>query len=284
MKRLVICAKKEYGKRLSSYLRRELSADYRISTFSDYHAFIHSLREEEAADLYILTYDFRNELLRQECDLPSAVLYLSETRRDGEFCLWSDPRELLTMIRERFQGSTVEDAVTASSIVGVYSPFSPYSLMDYIWSRIPPGGLYLGFEDFSVSSDFGDTDYINQELYYYIHLRDSEIFYRLQSILPRRDGIYYLNSPALPFELRDLTESDFAWFIQGLRESEQFGKIYVSFGNTAATGVNFFKMFDQLIIMNWEENDTYRNYISRILLMIKDSEIIHGSKLSSLSF
>ncbi len=282
MKRLIICSDKEYGKRLAAYLRKQLSAEWRISTFSDYETFIKSLSDEKA-DLYLLTYEFRNELLRQEYNLPESVIYLSKSKKEGEFSMWGHPGDLLSMIRDRCEidNRCKDEPVGLAGIVGIYSPFSPYSLMECLWKEIPVGGLYLGFEDFSAS---GDDDSICQELYYYIHLRDSEIFSRLEEILPGRDGIHYLNPPRYPFDLKELTEEDFAWFLQGLRESGRFSKVYVSFGSIAASGVDFFRMFDQIIIMDWKENEVYRSYSRRMQDAVRNLESMDGSKVTSRFF
>ena len=103
------------------------------------------------------------------------------------------------------------------------------------------------------------------ELGYYIHLHEDSILSILQEIAVEENGKYYVDSCGGFYDLIGITEEDYGWFFERLREEYLCSDIYVALGNAAISSINYFKMFDQVYILETGASHRYHPFCQRLM-------------------
>lgn len=292
MRKIFIGEEKEYARRLTNYLLEHLPADIQLQTFTSPELMI---REEEMADLYLLGENFYGRILElvegfSERDI---ILISSHETVEG-FSRLDPPGKLVRQIcdfresRDPFCRSHKESC----QLIAVYAPSPDISLRRWIWREMEAGDLYLGLQDlgetgttmplekrerkefplgirpFSGREVTGEPEYSVPDmgsLCYYIHLHEEGILDKMKKMLRREEGKYYLDSPPWFFDFLGLQEEDYRWFFHTLKEDAGFSGIYVGLGNSAIPSLEYFSIFDRLILLDCPENEKIHRFCDRFV-------------------
>ncbi|MBQ6392395.1 MAG: hypothetical protein IJH60_02685, partial [Eubacterium sp.] len=87
----------------------------------------------------------------------------------------------------------------------------------------------------------------------------------MKKILRREEGIFYLDSPPWFFDFLGLQEEDYRWFFHTLKEDAGFSKIYVGLGNNAIPSLEYFSIFDHVILLDCPENKRIHRFCDRFV-------------------
>ena len=289
MRKLFMGEEKEYARRLTNYLLGHLPADIQLQAFTSPEIL---LREEEIADLYLLGVDFYEKLLELEADYSERdIILIRKDKTEEGFSRLDPPDKLVRQIcdfREscdplwrRHSGSC--------QLIAVYAPSPGISLRRWIWGEMEIGDLYLGLQDIGeaeiimsiekkefpvgIRAFSGKNPAEESELSvpdmgsmcYYIHLHEEEILDKMKKILRREEGIFYLDSPPWFFDFLGLQEEDYRWFFHTLKEDAGFSKIYVGLGNNAIPSLEYFSIFDHVILLDCPENKRIHRFCDRFV-------------------
>lgn len=256
---IIIGEEGEYGHRLRNYLETHWEGSLRLHRFSTPEILLNS---GEDADCWLLSERFFQRL-QEERKLPPDFLekciLLSDEEKEGCFCRYHPPAILIRRLKELYKaGSKAKyDFSSQGTVAAIYSPVFDPELTVIAASCMQPGDLYLGMEDVGVSvckkGDMGD-------LCYYIALRSSEIIERVKEIAIENNGMWYVNSPDLYFDLLDLSSEEYQWFFQCLRECGDYRNIYVGLGSGILAVLSLNGLFDRFILVDSINHD--RQHIS----------------------
>ena len=291
-RRLVIGGEEEYVRRLTAYLMNHLSAEVLIRSFTEPGLLAEG---EEKADLYLL-----EEAFYKECSgidpafSGDRILILGEEEGEGRFCRYERPGKLVSLIDQRLLSTRADRRETGvrGRLTAVYAPFSGISLREWIMPRMMPGDLYLGLQDmgpaglqqespadrrdrhpfsFSVREDRSVEKGADMgDLCYYIHLREEPLFEKMDRMVRCEDGRFYLESPPWFFDFLGLTEEDFRWFYQRLKEKTSPGETYVGLGNCAVPSLEIFRLFDRLILLDLPGEEMIHGFCRRLARVLEE--------------
>lgn len=273
---IIIGEESEYGHRLRKYMETHWKGPLRLCSFTCPKAWIAS---QEKADCYLLGKNFRNVLQEADWDLDSMAsktILLSDKEEEGCFCRYHPPAELLSMI-ENLKKNDLERTICSGKsgiVTAIYSPVFEENLKEIAAKQMHPGDLYLGMEDvgdfFSEQGNMGD-------LCYFIGLQKKEILSYVKEIATERDGIWYIDSPNLYFELLEIKEEEYQWFFQSLRDSGDYGDIYVGLGSGMLAKLNLNTFFDKFLLVDSMKNNRQHHscdYLEQVLL--SSNRMFHG--------
>lgn len=256
---IIIGEEGEYGRRLRNYLETHWEGSLRLHSFSK-PEILRTSKEE--ADCWLLDESFFRKLQEERKlspDFMKRCILLSDEEKEGCFCRYHPPAVLLEMIREKHKTGAQSQTgfLSGSMVTAVYSPVFDPELSMMITSRMKPGDLYLGMEDVGVSaSEKGDMG----DLCYYIGLRSENIIDCVKETAAENNGMWYVNSPELYFDLLDLSPEEYQWFFQCLRECGDYGNIYVGLGSGILAVLPLNGLFDRFILIDSARNE--RQHIS----------------------
>lgn len=270
MRKIAICEEAEYNRRLSIYLSRSMPADVMIYTFSSAE-FLQ--KQKEDMDLYVMGETFYQEVeetwKQGERMGKDRIIFILDSTMEGAYCRWDNPVILVRLIEERFKAlstSTLTTKTQGVRVTAVYSPY-PMNLRAWIWSRMESGDLFLGFEDLGMSGEGeDDSPYAKNmgDLCYYIPLREGNIMSILQNTAICQEEKFYVDSPDWFFDLQGLGEGDYQWFLEEVRQSDIYPHIYVGLGNVAIPSLSFFRMFDEVVLLDQPRDLKIHAFLERI--------------------
>ncbi len=255
---MIIGEEGEYGRRLRKYLETHWTGSLRLHSFTSPETLRTS---EDKADCYLLDEDFFQKIQEEEelpPDFRERCIVLADEQREGCFCRYHPADELIRMIEER--RSLLEAACggrTGGTVTALYSPVFEPELARIASSCMKTGDLYLGMEDvgdvFCGESNMGD-------LCYFIGLKSREMAEQVRETAEEKNGIWYVHSPSLYFDLLELEPEEYQWFFQCLKECGQYGDIYVGLGSGIFSHLPLEKLFDRLFLIDSRNQE--RRHIS----------------------
>lgn len=251
---IIIGEEGEYGRRLRNYLETHWEGSLRLHSYSKPET-VRTSKEE--ADCWLLDEEFFRRLQEERQlspDFMRRCILLSDEEKEGCFCRYHPPAVLMKMLREK-QGTEAQSQtgfLSETTVTAVYSPIFDPELSMIITSRMKPGDLYLGMEDVGAAvpekGDMGD-------LCYYIGLQSGEIMDRVKETAWENNGIWYVNSPELYFDLLELSPDEYQWFFQCLRDCGDYGNVYVGLGSGILAVLPLNGLFDRFILIDSSRND-----------------------------
>lgn len=254
---IIIGEEGEYGRRLGNYLETHWKGSLRLHSFSKPEILTAS---KEEADCWLLAENFFHTL-QEDGKLPAhfmkKCILLSDEEKEGSFCRYYPPAVLMKMIEERLKAGSQgqNDFFLEGMVTAVYSPIFDPELTVIVTSYMQPGDLYLGMEDVGVAAcekgNMGD-------LCYYIAIQSGEIIERVKEIAIEKDGMWYVNSPDLYFDLLDLSPEEYQWFFQCLRECGDYRNIYVGLGSGILAVLPLSGLFDRFVLIDCANHDRQR--------------------------
>ena len=251
---IVIGEQGEYGRRLRNYLETHWEGSLRLNSFTKPEALLTS---EEKADCWLLDEDFFRILQeKQELwpDIRERCILLSDEEKEGSFCRYHPPAALVEMIKERQRTLSADGSGTGEScmVTALYSPVFEPELAAIAASCMETGGLYLGMEDIGTAvpgrGNMGD-------LCYFIGLQSEDILSRVRETAREEDGIWYVDSPGLYFDLLELTEGEYQWFFRSLKESGEYAEIYVGLGSGILGTLPLNALFDRFLLIDSDQHE-----------------------------
>lgn len=270
MRKIAICDEPEYNRRLSAFLTRSMPADVMIYTFSSADLL---KRQKEEIDLYVMGDAFYKEVestwKQGERMRKDQIIFIRDFYEDGSYCRWHSPVFLAEMIEERLallSSQPLMEKNESVRITAIYSPY-PVNLKNWVWSHMEPGDLFLGFEDLGLGKEEEPYDLSSKnmgDLCYYIPLREGNIMSILQNVAVCQEGKYYVDSPSWYFDLQGLKEEDYHWFLEEIRKSAAYSHIYVGLGNVAVPSLSFFRMFDDVLLVDHPRNPQIHDFLERL--------------------
>ena len=306
MRKIFMGEEKEYARRLTNYLLGHLPADIQLQTFTSPEFMV---REEEIADLYLLGVDFYEKILELEADFSERDIILIRKDKTGEgFSRLDPPDKLVKQIcdsREKRDPLLIAHS-DSCYLVALYAPFPDIDLRRWIWREMEAGDLYLGLQDmgetgldlpsekrgrvefpmgimtFSGKNSAEESDLSVPDmgsLCYYIHLHEEEILDKMTKMLRREEGKFYLDSPAWFFDFLGLQEEDYRWFFHTLKEDAGFSKIYVGLGNNAIPSLEYFSIFDRVILLDCPENERIHRFCGRFVRTAMEERYLPESSI-----
>ena len=267
MKKIFIGEEKEYARRLTNYLLGHLPADIQLQTFTCPEIL---LREEEIADLYLLGVDYYEKILELEADFSERdIILIRKDKTEEGFSRLDPPYKLVRQIcdfRESCNPLWRKNSESCQ-LIAVYAPSPDISLRRWIWREMEAGDLYLGLQDMGETEEALPSEKRDDmgSLCYYIHLHEEEISEKMRSMLRREEGKFYLDSPPWFFDFLGLQEEDYRWFFHTLKEDAGFSKIYVGLGNNAIPSLEYFSIFDHVILLDCPENKRIHRFCDRFV-------------------
>lgn len=249
---MIIGEEGEYGCRLRKYLETHWTGSLRLHSFTRPETLRAS---EEKADCYLLDEHFFHCM--QE-ELPPYIadrcILLTNEEREGSFCRYHPPEELIQMIEERQNGAAGDSRGGGinCTVTALYSPVFEPELDKIASAGMKQGDLYLGMEDVgSLTSGGGNMG----DLCYFIGLKNREIADRVKETAREADGIWYVDSPDLSLDLLELTPEEYQWFFQCLKDSGEYGDIYVGLGSGIFTQISLNMLFDRFVLIDSRNNE-----------------------------
>ncbi len=267
MRKIFMGEEKEYARRLTNYLLGHLPADMQLQTFTSPEILI---REEEIADLYLLGEDFYEKIMELTEDFSERNIILISSYETAEgFSRLDPPYKLVKQIcdfRER-QDPFLRGHSESCHLVALYAPFPDIDLRRWIWREMDAGDLYLGLQDLGEAEEALPSEKRDDmgSLCYYIHLHEEEILDKMTKMLRREEGKYFLDSPSWFFDFLGLQEEDYRWFFHTLKEGAGFSEIYVGLGNNAIPSLEYFSIFDRVILLDCPENERVHRFCGRFV-------------------
>lgn len=125
-------------------------------------------------------------------------------------------------------GQAQEAHLKKKKLYAVFSPVYEEELRRIAGCLMKPGDLYLGMEDVG---DFQNDRGNMGDLCYYIGLKDPEVSVRAKEMAAEEDGMWFIDSPPVFYDLLELKEEEYRWFFDRLREEGEWGDIYVGTGS-----------------------------------------------------
>lgn len=241
---IIIGEEGEYGRRLNKYLETHWRGALRLHSFTKPETL---LAAEEPADCWILGEPFVQALQeagRMTRDFRQRCIRLSGEEGGDAFCRYHSPAELLHRIEELQKNPA---AASGGTVTGLYSPVFDPQLARLAASRMKPGDLYLGMEDLG-GTQAGEKNM--GDLCYYIGLRSEEITEHVRETAREEDGMWFVDSPQLYFDLLELSQEEYQWFFRRLKECRDYGDIYVGLGSGILSGLPLRGTFDHLVILD----------------------------------
>ena len=278
MRKITIIEEREYARRLTDYLSNHMEEQIRIDSYTSSVNFLDNKIE---SDLYIIGEDIYEELVVRGVAPPKEkILLICEEKRSGTYYKWDSPKSLRILAEEYFyslrKSAPCFSNAPVCSAVGIYTPCPVENLREIIWSRIPEGGIYFGFEDIGEQREENSA---MEKLCYYIRLHENLVFDDLRGMVCCKDGRYYLDSPPWYFDFLGLEEEDFHWFFDELKERNQYSEIYIGFGSAVVTSMEFFCMFDRLIFHDESGRKNIRSFCEKLGQTIVEENYIKESNI-----
>lgn len=277
-----LCIAGEYGRRLIRYLERHMDKTIRLRHFTQPDQWT---ADADMGELIIMSRSFFRELSAEgKVSLPDYnVLWITDEEGGEGYCRFHPPEELKEMALHRLGPADYQAGYHDFSVYrfnAVFSPAFDLELYALIQSYMQAGDLYLGMEDmggvYPHSAERGrsesrylidtEKEYLSEDslsgagkghmgdLCYYIHLRDSEILFRIKELSVQADGYKLLPAPAVFLPLLELTEDDYLWFFQQLKNESRYTRIYVGLGCGMLFAKKLLSHMDRLILLSSRED------------------------------
>lgn len=263
---MIIGEEGEYGRRLRKYLETHWTGSLRLHSFTSPETLRAS---EDKADYYLLDDGFFQKM-QEQGELPSdfseRYILLVDEEREGCFCRYHPPDELIRMIEER--RLSLEDARGSrrgGTVTALYSPVFEPELAQIAASCMKPGDLYLGMEDVG---DVPCGENSMGDLCYFIGLKSREMAQQVREMAKEQNGIWYVPSPNLYFDLLELEPEEYQWFFRCLKDCGQYGDIYVGLGSGIFSHLPLDMLFDRLFLIdsrNQERRHVSCDYLEQAL-------------------
>lgn len=262
---IIIGEEEEYGKRLVKYLETFMDESVRIYSFTHPEAL---LQCEERGDCYLLREDFYKKLEEweglEEGNRKRSII-ISAEEKQGCFCRYHAPEELVSMIRDMIRNQMERkeegDFQRRSQVTAIFSPIFDEELMRIAMKYMKPGDLYLGMEDIGAASNIEGN---MGDLCYYIHLKEEQVVEYMEELVREEEERYYLNSPDLYFDLLELTKEEYTWFFQLLKKEKKYAHIYVGLGSGVISHMNLSGIFDRFFVVDSKENIRLHAFCNRL--------------------
>lgn len=244
---MIIGEEGEYGRRLRKYLETHWTGSLRLHSFTKPETLRAS---EEEADCYLLEEGFFHSMQEEgelPPDFPARCILISGEEREDCFCRYHPPDELIRMIEKRRALLEAAGGRGGGMVTALYSPVFEPELERIAAAGMKPGDLYLGMED------VGDPRSENRnmgDLCYFIGLRSKDMAAMVKEAAREEDGIWRVDSPGLYLDLLELMPEEYQWFFQCLKESGEYGDIYVGLGNGIFSHLPLNILFDRLLIID----------------------------------
>lgn len=291
MYHIAVCDESEYGKRLMKYLESHIGPSYRIHCFSERESFL-SWKEE--ADLYIMEEGF---LERTDLFKDKRLITLSNDIKEGGFCKFRAPRELIEIIEDSFrQTMTIEiPKVRAEAeipakeevappvqksfdaeIIGIFMPVHINSIDEILKKYKRERTLVISMEDLNYM-DYGHPN--ASDLCYYIHIREEDIFQRITGIVFHYDEIDWIRSPDIFFDLGELKTEDFLWLFERIEVQEEYDSVIFCLGFSALREAGLLSCFKKLILIDIEGFAALSHLTRQMKEMLSKDTDISGERI-----
>lgn len=261
MRTIVIGNMGEYSIRLLRYLEQHMPSDVHIVCCTDFSQLASRQEEEicllgEAADMERADERYQKRIL------------IEDKARAGSFCKFHSPSELLFMVEELFEEEKLSTpvGVRETMLTAVYMPSFEDRFREAALTFMEEGALCIGMENLgSASAADGDMG----DLCYYVHLRSEDFVKKMMSMTVCEEDRYFIESPPVYFDLLDLSEEDFAWLFQTIRDENVANNVYVALGSGLVKNPEFFSLFDRIILMSSEENTRLQLFCSHFVQLLQ---------------
>ncbi|MCD8019303.1 MAG: hypothetical protein LUF92_06875 [Clostridiales bacterium] len=255
----------EYGQRLRKYLEAHWSEPLRIFSFTSPETLLEC---KDDVDCYLLGESFYAKLTEagEGNGFPAfqdRTILLSDTEGGDEeddaaddvnrFCRYHAPIELLDMLRgmKHVTGILSDKGRNLYTVTAVYSPIYDSELKRIASQFMKQGDLYLGMEDVG---NFDRNNGHMGDLCYYIGLGDEDIFARVKESAREEDGVLFVDSPDLYYDLLEISVEEYRQFFCELKEGECCRNIYVGLGSGVLAHIYPHAVFDHFILIDSKEN------------------------------
>lgn len=279
MKKIAIGEEQEYARRLAAYLMHNASEELMVYCFTSPEL----LRDyTEDADLYVLNEEFYKALERMDYELEKERLILiSGEDKAGTFFRWDSPRKLIYRIDRHFARIEKKNRTSEEhKIITVYAPANGMDIREQAMTYMKTGDLYLGFEDYN---DHSEGSYHMAEICYYLHLREEGILDIIDRNISMQEGRCFVDSPCWFFDFMGVTEEDYVWLFDRLKQQKEYGDIYIGMGNAAVNSLNYFQSVDKLILLEQDSCRRFCDHLAEALVKdgyMKEEQIIRGGSCS----
>lgn len=262
----------EYGRRLVKYLETHWKGPLRIYRYTQPQ----KLLQIEDADCYLIGEGFIREIRLSEelsvsysqAEIRNREIVIADGERDGCFCRYHAPKELLHMIYEDMsvlqqekRGGGLDEDILSCRITGIISPVFDTELRKIVTAYMESGDLYLGMEDMN---DLGEQRGDMGDLCYFIHLKDEEILLRIREIAEESQEMFFVGSPDAYFHLLELAEEEYQWFFDRLRQEKAYPEVFVGIGCGALGRGEILKCFDRLFLIDSRQNQRQHTFCSHM--------------------
>jgi hypothetical protein len=245
--RLVICDREEeYSLGVMNYINRDDKNPYMAVAFSKLDKFKSYLEQNQVHCMVV------NRKFQREFQTSVPILWVSDSKVTEQEDLIYKYQSMETLCQGLNRMMREQNCYHAEpgeiQIYGVYSPMGrtgkttfALALCNHLNKR--GRSLYLGFEEYS---SFSEGQKEASDLLYFIKSHSPDMMTQLTSRLLHRGQLDIFPSPIAYMDIRQLTMEDMIWFVEQLRQQEQYQSLVFDIGAGSFSDLGVLQLMDHI--------------------------------------
>lgn len=273
---------KEYVRRLATMISRCGEGKYKVSAFDNSEDLLAQIKKKSFHIFIGNSEELETEL--QEGN--TSVIQLMENDKEDSVEMKRDRKKYyvskyagakqifqqVVMVAEEFESQEKN----RNRLVAIYSPVGRCGKTQFALSLRKEGygkkWLYISFEEYGVigniENDIQEYSWENSFLYY-IKERNTQ---QVNQVIDKGNGI--IMSSFSPIDGKQLTEDDFVWMIQTIREQKYYSGIVFDMGTGILQRLEWLDLFDDIVVP----------YIPNDMALRKKDKFTHILEASDLDY